>query len=165
MIKKHASWQRKLVRKNMDEYRKAVEDYYIRDKKIVTMDHGYKAFSLLTPPIASPVAKRRIKLIMRDLLSGVGTDQEQGLSAFKSKTPHFVSVAITYDCQCACGHCSSALYQKRSREMKDQLSLQELKDVADQLIGTLLLKHDLTFLGFSGPGKARRQPRSAGTVP
>ena len=89
---KLAHYLRKFV-KNGDEL-DDVEDYYIRNKKIVTMDHGYKAFSLLTPPIASPVAKRRIKIIMRDLLSGVGTEEEQGLGAFKTKTPHFVSVAI-----------------------------------------------------------------------
>jgi MoaA/NifB/PqqE/SkfB family radical SAM enzyme len=134
IITKHASWQRKLVRKNIDEYRKAIEEYYIRDKKIVTMDRGYKAYSLLTPPIGSPVSKRRIKLIMRDLLSGAGAQKEQGIGAFKTKTPHFVSVAVTYDCQCACGHCSSAQYQEKTRKMKDQLSLPELKGVVDQLI-------------------------------
>ncbi len=116
------AWQRQAIKKNMTEYRKALDNYYIKNKQIIELDGGYKAFSLLSPPIGAPVARRRIKLIMNNLIETT------------VKTPHFITMAITYDCQCKCAHCSAYDYQKEVERSNSRLKTPEIKNAVKQLI-------------------------------
>lgn len=119
------AWQRKAIKKNMSEYRQALDNYYIKNKQVIELEKGYQAFSLLSPPIASPVARRRIKLIMSDLMANV-VETEKGKSiGVGNKTPHFITMAITYSCQCKCLHCSAAVYQENVLRSGSELKFDE----------------------------------------
>ena len=133
MIDQPKAWQRKIVRNSMFEYRQALENYYIKGKQTIRTAKGETAFSLLSPPIASAVAKRRIRLIMSNLISQNSQDNPSGIPA-ASRTPHFVTMAVTYDCQCACSHCSATAYQDRTKNSQTALSLAELKDAVSQVV-------------------------------
>jgi len=60
-------WQRSMIRNNIEKYREALENYYIKNKRIVEVSSG-KAFSLLSPPLGSPAARRRIRFIKTGFL-------------------------------------------------------------------------------------------------
>jgi MoaA/NifB/PqqE/SkfB family radical SAM enzyme len=124
-------WQRDVVRGNMTRYRAALENYYIKDKKILEVDGGYKAFSLLSPPVASPAARRRIRYIMENLItasSGIDTDP------LAKRTPHFITIAVTYQCQCDCRHCSASAYQKQVEAQASALTDAELQQAIRECI-------------------------------
>lgn len=116
--------QRELVKENVSKYREALENYYIKNKQVITQENGFKAFSLLSPPIASPAAKRRLRLIMNDLMQG----------ANNSRTPHFITMAVTYDCQCDCSHCSASEYKESVVREDSALSYAELVNAVRQTI-------------------------------
>jgi MoaA/NifB/PqqE/SkfB family radical SAM enzyme len=126
------SWQRSMVRKNVAEYRQALENYYIKDKTIIEMEGGYKAFSLLSPPVSSPAARRRLHYIIDNLLEKDPVGLANSVIPLKSRTAHFVTIAVSYNCQCDCSHCSASLYQSQTKLNNDTLTLPELKQaVAD----------------------------------
>lgn len=133
MINQPKVWQRKMVRNSMAQYRQALENYYIKDKQVIRTKDGQTAFSLLSPPIASTVAKRRIRLIMSNLLAQSGQDNSQDIPP-GSRTPHFVTMAVTYDCQCACAHCSATSYKDKTENAKASLNLAELKSAVSQVV-------------------------------
>lgn len=118
-------WQRKIVKDKMREYRQALQNYYISEKRVIDLPNGQKAFSLLSPPIGAPAARRRIKFIMENLTA---SDQDRPL---QKRTPHFVTLAVHYDCQCACRHCSAAHYQT---DAAATLTTAELHDAVRQCI-------------------------------
>ena len=62
------AWQRSAIRNTMANYRRAQENYYISGKPLVELEDGTKAFSLLTPPLGSLAARRRVRLIMGNML-------------------------------------------------------------------------------------------------
>jgi MoaA/NifB/PqqE/SkfB family radical SAM enzyme len=121
------AWQRNLVRDKVLDYREALENYYIRDKPIIELPDGTRAFSLLSPPIGSAVGRRRLRYILDDLIGKGGAQASPGSVPATCRTPHFVTIAVTYDCQCACAHCSAATYQQDMRRHADQLTCDELK--------------------------------------
>jgi MoaA/NifB/PqqE/SkfB family radical SAM enzyme len=128
------SWQRSMVRKNVAEYRQALENYYIKDKAIIEMEGGYKAFSLLSPPVSSPAARRRLRYIIDNLIEQSATGAKDGIIPIKSRTAHFVTVAVSYACQCDCKHCSASIYQAQTKRNNDGLTLAELKKAAKDLV-------------------------------
>jgi MoaA/NifB/PqqE/SkfB family radical SAM enzyme len=132
MINQPKIWQRKMVRNSMAQYRQALENYYIKGKQVIQTKDGQTAFSLLSPPIASTVAKRRIRLIMANLLAQSAQDGTKDIPR-GSRTPHFVTMAVTYDCQCECSHCSAASYKNKTENANEVLNLGELKNAVSQV--------------------------------
>ncbi len=112
------AWQRSAIRNTMANYRRAQENYYISGKPLVELEDGTKAFSLLTPPLGSLAARRRVKLIMGNMLQANAAAPTQVQFATAGRTPHVITVAVTYNCQCDCLHCSAVDYQERTRREK-----------------------------------------------
>ena len=119
-------WQRSMIRNNIEKYREALENYYIKNKRIVEVSSG-KAFSLLSPPLGSPAARRRIRFIMNNAIDKSSKIDENGTIKWGSRTPHFLTIAVTYNCQCNCKHCSAYDYREDVKREKNALSFSELK--------------------------------------
>jgi MoaA/NifB/PqqE/SkfB family radical SAM enzyme len=128
------AWQRSTIRNTMANYRRAQENYYIGGKPLVQLENGFKAFSLLTPPLGSSSAKRRVRLIMENMRqASAATGRVQDFAA-AGRTPHVMTLAVTYSCQCDCQHCSAVDYQDKTRREKSALTFDELKSVVDQTV-------------------------------
>jgi len=128
------AWQRSAIRETMANYRRAQDDYYIGGKPLADTDGGYKAFSLLTPPLGSPAARRRVKLIMENMLQSGQAAATPADFSMAGRTPHVITMAVTYNCQCDCLHCSAADYQAETRRQNSALTFEELKSVIDQTL-------------------------------
>jgi MoaA/NifB/PqqE/SkfB family radical SAM enzyme len=118
----------------MANYRRAQDNYAVMHKGVIELDNGYKAFSLVSPPIGSPVARRRIKLIMEDNIQPGLEGQDDAPASFEKRTPHVITIAVNYDCQCTCEHCSAAPYQAEVQEKNNSLTLAELKSAVEQSV-------------------------------
>ena len=127
-------WQHSMIRNNIMEYRKALENYYIKTKPIVELGDGAKAFSLLSPPLGSMVARRRIRCIMNNITDSKTKLEENGNTKWGNRTPHFLTVAVTCLCQCSCKHCSADEYKKNVLHNNNALNLDEFKDAIAQSI-------------------------------
>jgi MoaA/NifB/PqqE/SkfB family radical SAM enzyme len=128
------TWQRSAIRNTMANYRRAQENYYIGGKPLVDLENGYKAFSLLTPPLGSPAARRRVRLIMENMLQASSASQGPENFAAAGRTPHVMTMAVTYNCQCECLHCSAVDYQEKTAQERSALGFDELKSVVDQTV-------------------------------
>ncbi len=129
-----AGWKFSTIRNKMAMYRRAQENYFLQGKPVVTLDNGDRVFSLLTPPLGSRVARRRIRLIMenmstRDML----VPRTRKLPA-AARTPHVITIAITYKCQCHCRHCSAAYFQEEVCRQNTALTFEELGDAIAQAV-------------------------------
>jgi MoaA/NifB/PqqE/SkfB family radical SAM enzyme len=122
------SWQRSAIRNSMERYRRAQEDYYAGGKPLAEID-GHKAFSLVSPPLGAPATRRRIRLIVDNMMQS-----GQAGSAVTARTPHVATIAVTYNCQCACGHCSAVDYQRETSTNGHALSFAELKSAVEQTV-------------------------------
>jgi hypothetical protein len=110
-----------MISNNMANYRRAQDNYAVMNKAVMELENGYQAFSLVSPPIGSPVARRRIRLIMEDHIQPGSENQDDSPISFEKRTPHVITIAGTYDGQCHCKHCSAALYQKEVLEKNNSL--------------------------------------------
>ena len=128
------SWQRSAIRNTMANYRRAQEDYYVQGKPLVELENGHKAFSLLTPPLGSPAARRRVRLIMDNMLESGSAAQASRALPPGARTPHVATIAVTYNCQCQCLHCSAALYQEQTQQSRSSLTFAELKSAVEQTV-------------------------------
>lgn len=128
------AWQRSAIRNTMTNYRRAQENYYISGKPLVALEDGSKAFSLLTPPLGSLAARRRVKLIMENMLQGNARAPVGMEFAAAGRTPHVITIAVTYNCQCDCLHCSAADYRESVRRENSALLFEELKSAIDQTL-------------------------------
>ncbi len=122
------SWQRSAIRNSMERYRRAQEDYYAGGKPLVEID-GHKAFSLVSPPLGAPATRRRIRLIVDNMMQS-----GQAGAAVPARTPHVATIAVTYNCQCDCGHCSAVDYQRETSRNGHALSFEELKSAIEQTV-------------------------------
>ncbi len=127
-------WTRSVIRNNMAKYREAIETHYIRNKHTVQMDNGNVGWSLLSPPLNSPAAVRRVRLIMRNLMDKNTRVAADGSTEWGSRTPHFLTLAVTYRCQCRCGHCSASQYQDEVTQAGSALTAAEIQDTVRQAI-------------------------------
>ena len=127
-------WEQSIIRKNMKEYREAVKNFYIQDRPLVEMEDGNEAFSLLSPPLGSNAARRRVRLIMKNIVDEKTSVEEDGTVLWGDRTPHFITISVTYKCQCNCAHCSASSYKKEVNRNKNALSVGELKSVIKQTI-------------------------------
>lgn len=123
------SWQRSAIRNSMERYRRAQEDYYSKGKPLVDVDGGYRAFSLISPPLGSPATRRRIRLIVDNMVES--TKAGAGVTA---RTPHIMTLAVTYTCQCDCIHCSAVDYQQETARKGDGLSHEQLRGAIEQAL-------------------------------
>ncbi|MFA5353991.1 MAG: radical SAM protein [Thermodesulfovibrionales bacterium] len=128
-----AKWQHSMIRNNMERYRDSLANYYIKNKPVVEID-GYRAFSLLSPPLGSAAALRRVRSIMKNITHEDTQIMDSGAAVWGSRTPHFITMAVTYTCQCDCEHCSASSYKERVERNQDGLSAEELKDAIRQTI-------------------------------
>ncbi len=126
-------WQHSVIRNGIVKYRDNLENYYIKNKATIEVDQG-QAFSLLSPPLGSPAARRRIRFIMNNMIINDPETGENKSGEWISKTPHFMTMAITYKCQCDCLHCSSHIYKEEVDHNKSALSLEEMKIAIKQSI-------------------------------
>lgn len=129
-------WQRSNLRTCMRRYRESLEqsNYYSSTTRLLDLGDGVKAFSVINPPLASPPAVRRIRLMMRDITRGGTTVAEDGTVSWGQRTPHYMTVAVTYDCQCDCVHCSADSYRQAVRTGDGALTLDELKAAVAQTV-------------------------------
>lgn len=143
------AWEHNIAKTMMEKYRRAQEDYYVKAKPLQDLGNGMKAFSLITPPQGSPVARRRVRLVMKNLASDGNADAPHLLLA--GRAPHVITVAVTYDCQCDCLHCSAVDHREAVRRDRSALSLDELKSAIDQCIdmGTTCVSPDSPAAGCS----------------
>jgi len=51
-----------------------------------------------------------------------------------ARTPHVITVAITYNCQCDCAHCSALDYRQQAAQNGHALTYEELSSVIDQAV-------------------------------
>jgi len=123
------SWQRSTIRNSMARYRRAQEDYYVSGKPLVELPDGSKAFSLVSPPLGSPAARRRIRRIVDNMMQSGNP-----MAALSARTPHVTTIAVTYACQCDCAHCSAVHYQEETARAGSALTCDELKDVVAQTV-------------------------------
>ncbi len=123
------SWQRSTIRNQMARYRRAQEDYYVSGKPLVMLGDGAQAFSLVSPPLGSPAARRRVRRIV-DTMARTGPSSQP----LAIRTPHVATVAVTYACQCACAHCSAVDYQRETALAGASLTGAELQDVVAQAV-------------------------------
>lgn len=123
------SWQRSTIRNQMARYRRAQEDYYVSGKPLVTLEDGAQAFSLVSPPLGSPAARRRVRRIV-DTMARTGPSSQP----LAIRTPHVATVAVTYACQCACAHCSAVDYQRETSLTGASLTGAELRAVVAQAV-------------------------------
>jgi MoaA/NifB/PqqE/SkfB family radical SAM enzyme len=123
------SWQRSAIRNSMEKYRRAQGDYFGKGKPMVEMEGGYRAFSLITPPLGAPATRRRIRQIIDNMMQS--GQPGAGISA---RTPHIITVAVTYNCQCDCAHCSAVDYQKDTERKGAALGYDELHNAISQAV-------------------------------
>jgi MoaA/NifB/PqqE/SkfB family radical SAM enzyme len=124
-----ASWQRSAIRNGMERYRQAQDDYYAGAKPLAEVDGGYQAFSLVSPPMGSPATRRRIRLIVDNMVHS-----SAGETVSLARTPHVATIAVTYNCQCACAHCSAADYQRETARSGHALKVDELKRAIEETL-------------------------------
>ena len=127
-------WQRSQIRNGMERYREALENYYIKNTRLVEVSNGLRAFSLLSPSLGSNAARRRIRRIMNNISDAGTIVADDGATIWGSRTPHFATVAVTYDCQCDCQHCSAYSYKQGVARTHSALTLSELKDAIRQAV-------------------------------
>ena len=118
----------------MANYRRAQENYYIKGKPLFQLDNGNQAFSLLTPPLGSPAARRRVRLIVDNMTQSNAATPEGQPPVISARTPHVITVAVTYNCQCDCLHCSAAFYKEEVTRNHSALSLDELRSGIGQAV-------------------------------
>ncbi len=117
------SWQRSAIRNSMERYRRAQDDYYGNGKALVEVDGGYKAFSLVSPPLGSPATRRRIRRIVDNM-----AQSGNGGAPIAARTPHVITIAVTYNCQCDCAHCSAVDYQAEDRPQRRSAQLRRTQE-------------------------------------
>lgn len=134
------SWQRALIRNNMKKYRDKVESDYVQGKRLVEVAPGELAFSLLSPPLGSAAAKRRVRYIARNVTGDMASaamavpgKQDETLF-WRARTPHFVTIAVSYKCQCDCRHCSAHLYRRQTEVEGSALTHDELCATLNQAV-------------------------------
>jgi MoaA/NifB/PqqE/SkfB family radical SAM enzyme len=118
----------------MTMYRKAQENYFLQGKPVVMLENGEKVFSLVTPPPGSRIARRRIRLIMANLSPREMLASSKGRLTTIPRTPHAITIAVTYRCQCSCAHCSAAQSQEQERRSRSALTFDELRNAIEQAV-------------------------------
>ena len=124
------TWQRTAIRNKIQFYRLAHVGYGVAKKPSVDLGNGIRAFSPLHPPIGSRVARRRVRLIVGNMTES--TVAQGQFSPTAPRVPHVATIAITYACQCDCGHCSAEHFRKGGGD--HAMTFDELTDAIRQTV-------------------------------
>lgn len=124
------TWQHTAIRNKIQFYRLAHVGYGVASKPSVDLGNGIRAFSPLHPPIGSRVARRRVRLIVGNMTDSSAVPGQ--FSPTAARTPHVATIAITYACQCACGHCSAEPSRKNGGN--HAMTFDELTDAIGQTV-------------------------------
>ncbi|MFH0871385.1 MAG: radical SAM protein [bacterium] len=127
-------WKSSQIRSKMKSYREALENYFIEGRPLIEVGPGLKAFSLLSPPLGSPAAKRRLRIIAENLTAPVALPGAGKRDPWGKRIPHTITAAITYDCQCDCLHCSAHQYREEVAQSHSALSFTELSGAIEQAV-------------------------------
>jgi MoaA/NifB/PqqE/SkfB family radical SAM enzyme len=130
------NWKLSPIRNKMAAYRRAQGDYYLKGKPIVTLENGSKVFSLLAPALGSPAARRRVRLVMDNMSVVDVLSKRQKEIPMRARTPHVTTIAVTYNCQCSCQHCSASNWQEEVQRNHSTLTYEELHDAICQTVDT-----------------------------
>ncbi|MCL5772978.1 MAG: radical SAM protein [Firmicutes bacterium] len=134
MNDKRKKWKQSEIREKIASYREASLKYYIEGKALVEMSPGQIAFSLLSPPLGSAVAKRRVRWISKNIVSPESAKGAGAHSGIQNRTPHFLTMAVTYDCQCNCLHCSAHDYKMKVASSGTAMNFEELRGALEQAV-------------------------------
>jgi MoaA/NifB/PqqE/SkfB family radical SAM enzyme len=129
-----ANWKISPIRNKMATYRRAQGNYYLKDKPIVKLKNGSKVFSLLAPALGSPAARRRIRLVMNNMSALDVLTKRQKALPLAARTPHVTTIAVTYNCQCSCLHCSAAHSQEEVQRTHSAMTYEELHNAICQTV-------------------------------
>lgn len=125
------AWQVSHVRKMIRRYRESIYENLNKEKVRMTKD-GRPVFTVLSPPLGSIVARRRIRFAKEDLTSPETIIENDEVVKWGKRSPHVFSVAVTYKCQCNCQHCSADTYREKVRREGGLLTFEELRDAINQ---------------------------------
>jgi MoaA/NifB/PqqE/SkfB family radical SAM enzyme len=125
------SWKLSEIREKMEKYRLAQENYYIKGRPVIHLENGQKVFSLVSPPLKSPAARRRVRLIVNNMQISAHGSNGTNLGI---RAPHIITIAVTYSCQCKCKHCSASTYQEHVIRSKSGLCFKELRSAIEQSV-------------------------------
>lgn len=103
----------------------SIRNFHDGGKPLFDVGEGQQAFSLMSPPLGSPAARRRAIRILKDLARHKGGGVKGAASRVR-RSPHWTSVAVSYDCQCDCRHCSAHEYREEVSRSGSALSTPEL---------------------------------------
>jgi MoaA/NifB/PqqE/SkfB family radical SAM enzyme len=129
-----ANWKLSPIRSKMAIYRRAQGDYYLKGKPIIELGNGNRIFSLLSPALGSPAARRRIRSIIGSMSALDAVAKRGKALPLAARTPHVTTLAITYNCQCNCRHCSAARTQEEVRCNHSAMKYEELQDAIRQTV-------------------------------
>lgn len=121
------SMGRKIVRR----YRESFLEMFNR-KKFKRNNKGEQVFTVLTPPLGSSVARRRIHFSMQDFASDGTVIENERIIKWGKRSPHVLSVAVTYQCQCQCQHCSAENYRQKTQKEGGMLTFEQLSNAIEQ---------------------------------
>ncbi len=79
--------------------------------------------------MGSPATRRRIRQIVDNM---VQSSAPGGMTL--ARTPHVATIAVTYNCQCDCDHCSAVDYQQATHETNAGLQFHELKRAIEETV-------------------------------
>jgi MoaA/NifB/PqqE/SkfB family radical SAM enzyme len=113
------------ARRMIKRYRQSFLEVLHR-KRIRRNTRGQQIVTVLSPPLGSAVARRRVRLAMRDFAAGGAVIEDDRIVKWGRRAPHVLSVAVTYACQCHCEHCSADKYRQRVAREGGLLSDEEL---------------------------------------
>ena len=106
------NWKMKLASAMIKQYRD-ITFHAVKNAKTLQRD-GQTIFSLLSPSVNSPVGRRRMRFLFHDMVSPGTVIENHQVVQWGSRTPHIVSLALNYDCQCRCTQCCSESYREMS---------------------------------------------------
>jgi hypothetical protein len=87
----HSHWKVYPIRVRMAAYRRAQGDYYLKGKKVVTLENGSRVFSLLAPALGSPASRRRIRQVIDNMSALDGVTSRGKDHASPARTPSVTS--------------------------------------------------------------------------
>ncbi len=122
------NWKMKLASSMIKQYRDITFDA-VKDARTLKRD-GQTIFSLLSPAVNSPVGRRRMRFLFHDMVAPGTVIEHKQIVKWGSRTPHIVSLAFNYECQCRCSHCCSDHY--RDITAADYMSKEQIMDCMKQ---------------------------------
>ena len=92
--------------------------------------NGHVMYTLVGPPLKSPVNRKRMRHLYKDILSEETVIENNQVIKWGQRTPHIVSIATNYECQCRCKHCCSDNF--RHIKPENYLSKDEIISIMNQ---------------------------------